>query len=138
MEALRRLAPYLSAAVIIVLLYDGYIFFERWKSRRDAEIAAREYEADQARKVIQRLGGAGLKIQHYYAAPPEIRKGESARLCYSVTGAKTVRLQPPVEQLHPALSYCFAVKPARDTDYVLTATSETGESISQTVIIRVQ
>ncbi|MBI4906809.1 MAG: hypothetical protein HY820_24485 [Acidobacteria bacterium] len=138
MEFLRRAAPYLSAAVLIVLLYDGYIFYQRWKARRDGEAAARQYEVDQAREVLEKVGGGGLKLNHFYAAPPVVNRGQSTKLCYSVVGAKTVRLDPPVEKTHPSLSYCFEVKPAKSTEYTLTATDALGTSVSSKASVKVQ
>lgn len=61
----------------------------------------------------------GAKILNFYASPPTIEKGGDALLCYGVEGASWVKLDPPVEQLTPALSRCFQVKPEVTTQYTL-------------------
>ena len=81
--------------------------------------------------------GGGLKILDFYASPGAIRLGEHADICFGVTGAARVRIEPPVEQLHPALSYCMHVAPKRDTDYKLFAADAAGHTISQSLSIKV-
>ena len=75
---------------------------------------------------------APTKILNFYASPPEIHKGEDALLCYGVEGTGWVKIDPPVEQLSPALSRCFQVKPDATTQYTLSV-----EGSSQKVDLKV-
>jgi hypothetical protein len=84
------------------------------------------------------LGGDQLKILDFYAAPPEVRRGQVTSICFGVNGAKKVRLDPPiVEDLHPSLSRCFQIKLSDDTEYKLTAEDATGRTVTQSITIRV-
>ncbi len=73
-------------------------------------------DARDARRFVDALGGDRLKILDFYASPATVRRGQSATICYGVNAAASVRLDPPVEQLHPAFSHCFQVAPSRDTE----------------------
>jgi hypothetical protein len=54
-----------------------------------------------------------------------------------VNAAQTVRIDPPVEQLHPAVSHCLQVTPERNTEYKLTASDSAGHTLSQSLTIQV-
>ena len=72
------------------------------------------------------------KITQFYASPAHPRQGEKTLLCYGVENAKDVRLDPPVEEVWPALSRCFEVKPKGAAKYTLSA-SGPGGSVSQSL-----
>jgi len=123
--------------VIVGAIYDGSIFYSRWSRKRDSErIQARE-EVEQARKTLETLGGNELRIMNFYASSGIIRPGSSATICYGVNGAKKVRIQPPLEEVWPALSHCLQVAPRKDTEYTLIAEDAAGHSVSQSLVLRV-
>ena len=136
MNLLRRLLPYLTVALVIGIIYDGWIFFSRWNYAREGRKAEQLKEAQDARQTLELLGGDRLKILDFYG-PAAIRRGEHATICYGVNAAEHVRIDPPVEQLQPAFSHCFQVAPLRDTDYKLTAEDRTGHSATQSLTIKV-
>jgi hypothetical protein len=136
MNLLRRLLPYLTVALVIAIIYDGWIFFSRWNYAREGRKAEQLKEAQDARQTLELLGGDRLKILDFYG-PAAIRRGEHATICYGVNAAEHVRIDPPVEQLQPAFSRCFQVAPLRDTDYKLTAEDRTGHSVTQSLTIKV-
>jgi hypothetical protein len=78
-----------------------------------------------------------VRITQFYAAEPKIGLGEKTMLCYGADGAKSVRLQPAVEQVWPALVRCFDVTPAHTTTYTLVAEDARGELVSQSTTIEV-
>ena len=84
---LRRMLPLLGVVVLIGAAYDGWIFYGRWQSGREAERARADAEAERARKTIDAIGGGGFGIRNFYGSPPAIHIGEAATLCYSVMGA---------------------------------------------------
>ena len=134
---LRRILPFLTLALVAGALYDSWIFYSRSQATREAERARAEKEARSARQTIDQLGGGGLKILNFYASPAIIKRGEKSRLCYSVFGAKAVRLEPPVQELHPALSYCFDVSPLKSTEYKLLADDGAGSTAQQSLMVKV-
>ena len=134
---LRKALPFLTVAMIAAALYDGWIFYSRWRDARQAEQARQAKQAEEARRTIDMLGGGELKILGFYAVPAAIHRGGKASVCYSVSGAKAVRIEPPVEELHPALSYCLQVSPPKTTEYTLTADDGQGHAVTQRFLLRV-
>jgi hypothetical protein len=135
---LRKLLPLLTVALLGFAAYDGWFFYKRWNDRREAVRQQKAYEAEQARRTIDSLGGGELKILNFYASPPSIPSGGHANLCYGVYGATSVKIEPFVEELHPAVSHCFAASPSRTTEYKLTAVDAAGHTASQTVTVQVR
>ncbi len=76
-------------------------------------------------------------ITQFYASVPAIAKGEAGVLCYGVEGAESMRLEPAVEKLTPAVSKCFEVKPTETTTYTLIAQNKAGEEAKRTAILTV-
>ena len=135
--ALRRALPYLTVGAFIAVGYDGCVFYSRWNEAHEARKAEARKQAEEQRRIVDQFGGDRLKILAFYASPGAIRRGDHALICYGVNEAENVRIEPPVEQLHPALSRCFQVSPDRDTDYKLTAQDRAGHMITQSLSIKV-
>jgi len=134
---LRRLLPFLAVAVVTAVLYDAWTFYSRWSDRRHAEQARQEQEASDARKTIEMLGGDQLKILDFYASPAAVKPGGQTNLCFGVNGAKSVRIEPHIEDLHPAVSHCLQISPGADTEYKLTAEDAAGHQVTQSVTVQV-
>ena len=79
-----------------------------------------------------------VKITHFYAGSKEIPDNQSVGLCYGAENAKTVRLEPPVEQLKPGTNRCFYLTPDRTTTYKLAAEGFDGSTATQSVTVRVR
>jgi hypothetical protein len=137
-------SPYLYSGIIflVVVVYVAYILISRHESnnaynRRAAEKAAEQQRAED-RAVIEQLGGSDLAIRTFYASPKTIHPRESAQLCYDVDNAKTVTLEPPVAEVWPSHTRCFAVSPQNTTTYTLTIADSSGKTASQSVQIDVR
>lgn len=130
--------PYLIVAVLVAVAYDGWIFYARRRDARRMAEARQASEAAEARKTIDLLGGGSLKILSFYASPAAIHRGSGANLCYGVYGAKSVKVDPPIEQLYPAVARCFQVSPSKTTEYTLTAEDGAGHKVTQTAQLHVQ
>jgi hypothetical protein len=135
---MRRAVQFVGVLIVVALIYDGGIFYSRWSRNRQAAQAQADKEASQERKEIDAVGGGGLKIISFYAAPGAIRRGDHTNLCYGVTGASTVRMEPVVETVWPALTRCVQVSPRKDTEYKLIAEDEAGHSVTQSVAVRIR
>jgi hypothetical protein len=134
---LRRAMPYLGILIVLGLIYDGFIFYSRWSRKQDEREAQANQATEQERKTVEAYGGLDLKILTFYAAPEVIGRGTHTNLCYGVTGAKNVRMDPPVDAVWPALTRCVQVSPRKDTEYKLTAEDDAGHSITQSVTVKV-
>ena len=134
---LRRALPWLTAALCAAILYDVLIFYSRSKETRNSENQRQATEAERDRQTLEGLGGDKLKILEFYASPPVIHAGQSTLICFGVNEAASVRIEPPVEELHPALSRCFQVSPRHNTDYKLIAEDAGGHTLSQSLRVRV-
>jgi len=132
---LRRILPFLSLVVLLVALYDVWVFYSRRQQAHAVERERAEKESAEAQRTLELLGR--LQILNFYAVPPVVPHGKTARLCYSVVDAKTIRIEPPVPGVYPALSHCVEVAPKRDTDYTLFASDDAGHTVSQKIVIKV-
>ena len=130
--------PFLGLLIVAALIYDGGIFYSRWSGKRQAQQAQADQVARQERKELDAIGGGGLKILTFYAAPTTITRGAHTNLCYGVTGAKTVRMEPPVDAVWPALTRCVQVSPKKDTEYKLIADDDAGHSATETIAVKVR
>lgn len=72
----------------------------------------------------------GLRLNSFYATPAEVVEGEKAIVCYGVENAKSVTLDPPVEEVRPVFSRCFDIHPTATATYRFTATGDKGEKVT--------
>lgn len=136
---LRKLMPFTTAAVIIAALYVGWVFFSRWQEAREAREKVTEQQRAEAQKVLDAYGGGKVKVLNFTATPGFIQRGQSSQLCYGVSNAKSVKIEPPVgDEIWPSMYRCVDVKPAKDTKYTLTAEDGAGDTDTQSLLIRVQ
>lgn len=133
---LRRFLPLLSVVLLAAVAYDGWIFYSRWQWRRDAVRARANADEARSRKAIDALGN-GLQIHNFYASPAVIHRGDPASICYSVSGAATLRLDPPLADVYPALSHCVQASPRQDTEYKLTAADSAGHTATAKLVLTV-
>src|SRR5216684_6457810 len=134
-SAFKNPVLYSGAALAIAALVVVGIVFSRWQENRGIEKRAKEERAqkhqEQDRVALEQLGGKELAIQNFYAAPGEIRRGESVQLCYGVANAKTVKLEPQPNPVWPSYALCVDVSPAKDTTYTLTIADAAGNTKTQ-------
>jgi hypothetical protein len=133
-------AKYLISSGVVLLLaviYVGWVFFSRRQANQALEEKAATERRAKARQTFEMMGGNRFDILGFYADPVSIRAGETAELCYSVSNAKSVRLEPPSEPVWPAFSRCVHVSPHKTTAYTLTAEDAAGHTKSTTIKIEV-
>lgn len=78
-----------------------------------------------------------VKINSFYPRDPMVTEGGTTVLCYGVSNAKSVRIDPPVEGVSPALSRCVEIRPKGETVYTMTAEGSDGKTVSQSVTVQV-
>ena len=81
--------------------------------------------------------GDPVKILAFYPRDVQIVEGDKTLLCYGVSNARSVRIDPPVDGVSPALSRCVEIRPKSETIYTLTAEGTDGKAVSQSVTVRI-
>jgi hypothetical protein len=138
-QIIRKLLPYITAGVAVAALYAAYVFGSRWMENRRIDTAATEAARVKAQREIAQIEGDGqVRILQFYAAPGLISRGQKALVCYGTVNARSVRLDPPVEPMYPALSRCFEVGASRDTRYTLVAEDAKGHTARQSFVLQVK
>jgi hypothetical protein len=118
-------------------LYLGWIYYSRWGDHRALLRRLEESKRAQDRAVVEAYGGGRFNILGFYATPAIVLKGQKAQLCYSVINAKSVRIEPPVENVWPSLSRCVDVRPVKDTVYQLLAEDAQGNRKTASLTVKV-
>jgi hypothetical protein len=78
-----------------------------------------------------------VKITAFYPRETIVAEGGMTLLCYGVSNAKSVRIDPPVDGVSPSLTRCVEVRPRGETRYTLTAVGSDGQTVSQSVTVRI-
>jgi hypothetical protein len=138
----RNPLVYTSTLLVIGALYAGGVLFFRWENNRDADRRAAEEAASQktaeAQRAYDSLGGSQFAILNFYATPSSIHPGEATQLCYGVSNAKEVKLDPPVASVWPSATRCVAASPRKETTYTLTAADAQGNTKTATLTVQVK
>lgn len=136
---LKRILPYTSLLVVLAALYTGWTFYSRRQDAAEAERQSRQKQIEADQKTVARFGGDQLKILGFNAAAAgEIPAGSRVVMCYGVSNAVEVKIEPEVEPIKPALSHCLEVFPKKTTKYTLTAKDGEGNSQSASLTIKVR
>jgi hypothetical protein len=124
--------------MVLAALYSSWIFYSRHHIAAEAERQLQQKQADEERRVVEEFGGDQLKILAFGATPGEISPGERVLLCYGVSNALQVKIEPGVEPIKPAVSHCLDVFPRKTTTYTLKAEDAKGNTKSTSLTIRVR
>ncbi len=130
----------IGSAIVLALAicYVGWTFFSRWQQNRAIAEKAAASKRTQDQQTFQSMGGNSFEILGFYANPPAISRGDSASLCYSVSNAKSVTLDPPSNvRVWPAYERCVSVSPSKTTTYTLTAADAAAHTKSAQATIEV-
>lgn len=138
-SVLRTILKFSWIIVLLAALIVAGIFYSRWQENRDIEQKAADAKRAKAQELVEDFGGNDFKILNFYAAPGAIRRGEEAALCYGVSNARAVTLEPKAsEGVWPSLNRCLDVSPKKTTTYTLTATDAAGHKKSAALTLTVQ
>ena len=141
-RVLRNLWMGFGVVALVVLVYVGYTLWARhtenadlaYKQRAAQSAAQRESDAT----AVEELGGADFKIMAFYASPGFIHRGDTVDMCYGVSNAKTVKLDPPEAKVWPSANRCVQVTPKKTTTYTLTIDDGKGNTANQQLTITVK
>jgi hypothetical protein len=132
-----RLLRFTGAAAVIALLYIGWFFFNRWQQRRDEDSAAAAKQAEGYKQTAELLG-TSVKVLNFYVSPGAVKSGGTALMCYGVANAKTVRIEPAVDGVWPAVARCLNVSVRKTTEYKLTADDGAGHTATESLTLCVR
>jgi hypothetical protein len=133
---------YLIVSVIAFLfvgLYVGWVFYSRLQANQAIAEKAAEKRRTQDQQSFEMMGGNRFDILGYSAYPATIHAGETSSLCYSVSNAKAVNIEPQTEEpVWPAFIRCVHVSPRKTTKYTLTIGDGAGRTKTSTVEVNVR
>jgi len=138
LSGFRNPMLYTSLIVSLAALYSGWILYSRRQTAHELEEKAKAEKLAMDQKIVDSLGGNSFDILNFYASPPVIQHGETAQLCYGVSNAKSVRLEPQDNKVWPSFMRCVNVEPKKDTIYTLTAEDGNGNTKTATVVVKVR
>jgi hypothetical protein len=141
-HTVRTMWQVFGAIVAIVVLYMAYTFWSRWQENQDLAAKQKAAQAaeqrDQAQKTYDTLGGSEFKIISFYASPGVIHRGDTVDMCYGVSNAKSVKLDPPDANVWPSTDRCMQISPTKTTTYTFTADDGKGNTKTATLTIEVK
>ncbi len=124
--------------MVLAALYTGWVFYSRRQIAAEAERQLQQKQVEEERKVVAEFGGDQLKILAFGATIGEVSPGGTVVLCYGVSNATQVKIEPGVEPIKPAVSHCLDVFPKKTTTYTLKAEDAKGNTKSASLTIRVR
>jgi hypothetical protein len=77
------------------------------------------------------------KILQFYSSSNTVARGQQVLICYGVENAKSVRLDPPIEQITPSYIRCIQHAPTTSSEYKLIATGADGTEVTKSIKIDV-
>jgi hypothetical protein len=133
---------FILVSIVVLFLgssYVGWVFYSRWESNQALVEKAAEKERSQNQQTFEAMGGNRFEILSYAANPATIHVGGKSSLCYSVSNAKAVKIEPQTEEpVWPAFTRCVHVAPRKTTTYTLTIDDGAGHTKSAGVEVKVQ
>ena len=124
--------------MVLAALYSGWIFYSRRQSAAEAERQLQQKQVDEERRVVAQYGGDQLKILAFGATTGEVSRGGRVVLCYGVSNATQVKIEPGIEPIKPAVSRCLGVFPKQTTTYTLKAEDAKGNTKRASLTIKVR
>jgi len=121
------------------VLYVAWVFYSRRRDQRAAEEALAAKKAAQNQKVVDAYFGSGdVKLLQFSVGPIHLRRGDKANMCYGVSNAVSITIEPHVEDTKPSYNHCFQIAPRQTTTYTLTAKDAKGHTETGSLTVHVQ
>lgn len=131
-QALKRTVSYGWVMVGVVALYVAFVLASRFGGTVRLPLTQKIVS-----DVPLAYSGSEPRIAHFYSGTGVITRGESAVVCYGVLNVRSVKLEPPVEELSPSINRCFAVEPQATTSYRLIAEGNDGKPMTASFTVQV-
>ena len=79
-----------------------------------------------------------VRILQFYANTGIVAAGKTARICYSVENAKSVRISPMLQEVYPFPNHCLEIEPEHTTHYTLLAEGYDGAVATKSFTLQVE
>ena len=132
----RKPAPFVIVVIAVSVLFLGWVLSTRGSAGTQTE-TLRTATAQRNAQTVAYYGNGQLKVLNFYANPPEVRRGSRSLLCYGVSNAAAVRIEPAVGETWPSTERCMEVTAANDTEYKLIAQDTAGHEETRTLNLHV-
>ena len=132
----RKPAPFVIVVIAVSVLFLGWVLSTRGSAGTQTE-TLRTATAQRNAQTVAYYGNGQLKVLNFYANPPEVRRGSRTLVCYGVSNASSVRIEPAVGETWPSTGRCMEVTAANDTEYKLTAQDTAGHEETRTLNLHV-
>ncbi|MGA2723229.1 MAG: hypothetical protein ABSG79_12555 [Bryobacteraceae bacterium] len=90
------------------------------------------------RRAWVHSAGGPVRILQFYASAGILTAGETARICYSVENAKSVRISPMFQKVYSLPNYCLETAPEHTTHYTLLAEGYDGAVAMKSFTLQVE
>ncbi len=90
------------------------------------------------RRAWVRPVGGPVRILQFYASTGILTAGDTARLCYSVENAKSVRISPMTQEVYFLPNHCLEIVPEHTTHYTLLAEGYDGAVATKSFTLQVE
>ena len=90
------------------------------------------------RRAWVHAAGGPVRILQFYASTGMVTPGQTARICYSVENAKSVRISPMLEEVYSVPSHCLETVPEHTTHYTLLAEGYDGAVATKSITLQVE
>jgi len=90
------------------------------------------------RRVWVHPAGGPVRILQFYASAGFLTAGETARICYSVENAKSVRISPMMQEVYFFPNHCLEIVPEHTTHYTLLAEGYDGAVATKSFTLQVE
>jgi hypothetical protein len=84
------------------------------------------------------VGAARAKILNVNISALEVKRGDTVSVCYTVSGARGVTVDPPGYRGGSANKGCATHQPVRDTTYTVAVTGANGDRDQEQVTVKVR
>ena len=132
----RKPAPFVIVVIAVSVLFLGWVLSTRGSAGTQTE-TLRTATAQRNAQTVAYYGNGQLKVLNFYANPPEVRRGSRTLVCYGVSNASSVRIEPAVGETWPSTGRCMEVTAANDTEYKLIAQDTAGHEETRTLNLHV-
>ena len=132
---MRTFMMSLRVGLVAAILFVGWTFLSRSMSPVRHPVRDDNRQSAAAAEFDRLYGGTDVRILNFYSRDASVVEGGTSLLCYGVVNAKSVRIDPPVQEVSPSISRCVEIPGERAVRYTLTAQGFDGRMVSESFLL---